>query len=156
MKQAEPEFNLAALLRIPFQALVDELHVRLAEAGYGDIRPAHTVIFALLDSEGMGISELTARAQTTKQVMNYLINAVEQNGYIERLPDPADKRAKIVRLTERGLQASRAGREILFSIEAEWTQTFGEVEMRELRALLERLSQMVILRGTQSASFEEG
>jgi DNA-binding MarR family transcriptional regulator len=143
MDQPENQLNLAALLRIPFQALVDELHRRLAEAGYGDIRPAHTIIFALLGSEGMRLSELTARAQTTKQVMNYLINSVEKNGYVERLPDPADGRAKIVRLTARGLEASQAGRKILFSLENEWAQDFGEKEMRELRLLLLRLVTIV-------------
>jgi DNA-binding MarR family transcriptional regulator len=139
----ESNFNLAALLRIPFQALVDELHKRLAEAGYADIRPAHTIIFALVGPEGMRLSDLTARAQTTKQVMNYLINAVEQNGYVERMPDPTDGRAKIVRLTAHGLAASQAGRKILFSIEKEWMETFGEQDMRELRLLLERLIRTV-------------
>ena len=147
MKQPQSEFNLAALLRIPFQALVDELHQRLAEAGYGDIRPAHTIIFALLGPEGMPLSELTARAQTTKQVMNYLVNAVEKNGYIERVPDPADGRAKIVRLTQRGLQASEAGRDIIIHIETEWGEILGEQEIGQLRALLEHLVGIVTQRG---------
>jgi DNA-binding MarR family transcriptional regulator len=152
----QPAFNLAALLRIPFQALVDELHKRLAEEGYSDIRPAHTIIFALLGPEGMRLSELTARAQTTKQVMNYLVNAVESNGYVERVPDPTDGRAKIVRLTERGLQASRAGRDVIFSIEKEWAEIFGEQEMGELRSLLERLIGVVVQpRGNQAVSEDE-
>jgi DNA-binding MarR family transcriptional regulator len=144
MEQPTPGFNLAALLRIPFQALVDELHKRLADEGYGDIRPAYTIIFAILGPEGMPLSELTARAQTTKQVMNYLVNAVEELGYVERVPDPTDGRAKIVRLTERGLKQSRLGREIIFGIEREWAEMLGKEEMRELRSLLERLVGVVL------------
>jgi len=71
--------------------------------------------------------------------MNYLINTLDEMGYVERVPDPTDGRAKIVRLTERGLQNQRAGSEIIFNIEREWANAFGENEMAELRALLERL-----------------
>lgn len=151
---SQPRFNLAALLRIPFQTLVQELHAQLAEIGYGDVRPAHTMIFALLGTEGMRMSELAARAQTTKQVMNYLVNAMEEMGYVERVPDPTDGRAKIVRLTERGLQNQRAGSEIIFGIESEWAESFGEEDMAELRALLERL--IVVIGQRRAQDDEEG
>ena len=155
MAEGESTFNLAALLRIPFQALVEELHARQEDTTFGDIRPAHTIIFALVGAEGMRISELTARAQTTKQVMNYLLNTVEKNGYIERIPDPTDGRSKIVRLTERGLQASRTGRQIIFDIESEWTEKFGEEEMRQLRSLLERLVGILLEREASHTPLED-
>ena len=135
--------NFAQLLRIPFQVLVTELHERLAEMGYSDIRPTHTLIFALVDKEGIRLSELAERAQMTKQLVNYLVTSIEELGYVERVPDPEDGRAKIVRLTERGFAASQAGNEIIQSIEQAWAEKLSAREMQELRSLLERLVNVV-------------
>ena len=132
--------NLAQLLRIPFQALVTELHARLAAAGYGDIRPAYTSVFAQLDERGMRLGDLAERAQLTKQLMNYIVGALEERGYVERVRDPRDGRARLVRLTPRGLEASRAGRAIIDGIEAEWTARLGDDTLPRTRALLQRLT----------------
>lgn len=136
-------WNLARLLRVPFQALVEELHRRLAEQGFGDIRPTHTIIFALVDVEGIRLNEFAARAQLTKQLVNYLVGAVEDLGYVERIPDPLDRRGKIVRLTRRGVEASAAGSAILNAIEREWVEDLPEPERSMLRPVLERLARHV-------------
>lgn len=115
------------------------MHERLVTSGYADILPTHTIIFALVGAEGIRLSELAKRAQLTKQLLNYIVTAVEERGYVERLPDPLDGRGKIVRLTERGQQAAQVGREIIESIEREWVAALGLEDMRELRSLLERL-----------------
>jgi DNA-binding MarR family transcriptional regulator len=133
------DLNLAQLLRVPFQALVTNLHDRLATMGYADIRPAHTIIFELVDNEGIRLSDLAERAQLTKQLINYLVGAVEERGYVERIPDPTDGRAKLVRLTARGRQAAEVGGAIIESIEREWAGSLGSEEMRHLRLLLEHL-----------------
>jgi DNA-binding MarR family transcriptional regulator len=133
------QLNFAQLLRMPFQALVTELHERLAERGYPDIRPTHTLIFALVGRDGMRLGELAERAQMTKQLVNYMVTSIEELGYVERVPDPEDGRAKIVRLTERGYEASQAGNEIIQSIEQAWADRLGARDMQELRSLLERL-----------------
>ena len=140
---APKNYNFAQLLRIPFQALVAELHERLADAGFGDVRPTHTIIFAHVGPEGMRLNELAERAQMSKQVINYLVSAVEEMGYVERIPDPEDGRGKIVRLTEKGLINSQTGRQIIQDIENEWTAKIGEEGMRELRRLLEQLTETV-------------
>lgn len=136
-------FNLAQLLRIPFQALVVELHERLAAAGYGDIRPIHTLIFAFVTKEGLRLHELVERTQSTKQNINYLVNALEEMGYVERIPDPSDGRGKIVRLTEQGEANSQTGQAIIQEIEQEWAKELGEETMAQLRKSLEQLVHMV-------------
>ena len=74
--------NFAQLLRMPFQALVSELHAQLATQGYPDIPVAQTIVFALVDAQGIRLSELAKRAQLTKQLVNYLVTAVEERGYV--------------------------------------------------------------------------
>lgn len=146
--QTMGRLNFAQLLRIPFQALVTEMHARLAARGYPDIPAAQTIVFAHVDTQGMRLSELAERAQLTKQLVTYLVTAVEERGYVERVPDPSDGRAKIVRLTERGQQVAQAGSEIIASIEREWAASLGPEDMEELRSLLQRL---VSILGRQQA-----
>src|SRR5579883_2020559 len=138
-EQTVGQHNFAQLLRIPFQALVTRLHEQLAAKVYPDIPATHTIVFALVDRQGIRLSELSKRAQLTKQLTNYLVTAIEERGYVERVPDPRDGRAKIVRLTERGQQAAQVGSEIIASIEREWAVALGSEDMDELRSLLERL-----------------
>ena len=119
------------------------MHQRLAAAGYGDIRPHHGAVFGHLDPGGMRLTELAERAQTTKQLMSYLVDSLEERGYVERVPDPSDRRAKLVRFTARGLEAARAGSAIIYGIEEEWAHRVGEQHMRHLRSLLEHLARVI-------------
>jgi DNA-binding MarR family transcriptional regulator len=132
--------NIAELLHGPFQILVDELHERLAEAGYPDIRPAHGNVFGYIREEGSRLTELAERARLTKQTMGYLVDYLEERGYVKREPDPGDKRAKIVRLTGEGRELVGVAREIMGRIEARWAELLGEDRMEQLRELLKELN----------------
>jgi DNA-binding MarR family transcriptional regulator len=132
--------NIAELLHGPFQILVDELHQGLAEAGYPDIRPAHGNVFGYIREEGSRLTELAERAQLTKQTMGYLVDYLEERGYLEREPDPDDKRAKIVRLTDEGRKLVGVAREIMGGIEARWAELLSKDRMGQLRALLKELN----------------
>lgn len=130
---------LGALLRIPFQAIVARIHEGLAVAGYTDLRPAHFVVFQQMRPEGVRLTELAESAQITKQSMGYIVDYLEEQGYVERVPDPADGRARIIRLTERGKSVERTAREIIQDVEAEWSRHLGERRMRQLHQTLSDL-----------------
>ena len=132
--------SIAELLHGPFQILVEELHEGLAEAGYPDIRPAHGNVFGHIREEGSRLTELAGRAQLTKQTMGYLVDYLEERGYVERGPDPRDKRAKIVRLTDEGRELVGVARQIMGRIEARWVELIGEDRMEQLRELLKELN----------------
>ena len=74
----------------------------LAEAGFDDVRPAHTTVFQHIKAEGSRLSELAERAQITKQSMGYLVDYLEEHRYVERRADPSDRRASLIFLTEWG------------------------------------------------------
>ena len=130
---------LGALLRIPFQAIVARIAAGLAARGFADLRPAQFAVFQLVDSEGTRLTDLAERAQVTKQSMGGLVDALEAGGYVERLQDPSDRRAKIVRLTHKGWAVDAAAREILRETEAEWGQALGRERILELKATLKDL-----------------
>jgi DNA-binding MarR family transcriptional regulator len=131
--------QIGALLRDPALTLNELVSVRLADRGFADLRPAHGAIGQHIKDEGSRVTELAQLAQLTKPSVVYLINELERLGYAERVPDPGDGRAKLVRLTERGAQAQRAAREIVADIESDWSRVLGEDEFAELRELLQRL-----------------
>jgi DNA-binding MarR family transcriptional regulator len=137
--RATPE-NLGILLREPFRVGSERLHDRFAERGHPDVRPPHGNVFQFLDDAGTRVSVLAQRAQITKQSMAELVTHLEQHGYVERVPDPGDRRAKLVRATPRGKQVYAIAREFVAELEREWTQRLGEQKMRRLRALLQELN----------------
>ena len=130
---------LGALFRIPFQALDTRIEEALNAAGYADLRPAYFDVFRYIRPEGSRSTELAEQAQITKQSMGYLIDYLEKQGYVKRLPDPRDRRAKIVRLTERGEEVHQTALQTIHQVEAEWADRVGRENMAQLRQLLERL-----------------
>ncbi len=96
--------NLVVLLREAYVALNDGVFTRLAERGHGAVRPAHGAVFQYLDDTGTTVSRLAERARMTKQAMAELVAHLERHGYVERVPDPQDRRSLIVRLTPQGRQ----------------------------------------------------
>lgn len=132
--------NLAILLREPFRAGTEVLHRRFAERGHPEIRPPHGNVMQFLDDAGTRVSVLAERAQITKQSMAELVVHLERLGYVERVPDPSDRRAKLVRATPRGKELYAIARDVVAEIEADWTKRLGKTKMRQLRALLEELN----------------
>jgi DNA-binding MarR family transcriptional regulator len=72
--------------------------------------------------------------------LRYTIDQLEAAGYVERVPDPTDGRAKIIRLTQRGWEGRRVADEIIRSIEQECLQELGEERMRQFEALMKDVS----------------
>ncbi len=111
----------------------------LAERGFGDFRTAHGTIGQHIADRGSRVTELAELAQITKPTVVYLVNDLERLGYVERAPDPTDGRAKLVRLTPRGIQAQSVARQIIVQVERDWARALGRDDFAALRALLERL-----------------
>ncbi len=129
------------LLRDPYQALLRKLYARLGAAGYADTAPSwgHNIFFYLREG-GLRLTELAERARTTKQAMRYTVNQLEAAGYLERVADPTDGRAKIIRLTERGWEVRRVADEIIASLEEECVRSVGEDRMRQFEELMKEVS----------------
>ena len=132
--------NIGILLRGPFQEIVSRIASGLAEAGFDDIRPAHTTVFQHIKAEGSRLSELAESAQLTKQSMGYLVDYLEEHEYVERRPDPTDRRASLIFLTERGWAEVREALSIIAAIEQEWAGRLGKQRLEQLRELLTALN----------------
>src|ERR1700742_1863836 len=100
---------LSGLLDLVLEALLAEFRNELEGAGYDDIRPTHGCVFRFVREDGMRLTELATLGGITKQSAGELVDDLVGLGYVERIPDPADRRAKLICLTERGRDAQRVG-----------------------------------------------
>jgi DNA-binding MarR family transcriptional regulator len=132
--------HLGILLREPYRVANDQLHRRFADSGHPEIRTPHGNVFAYLDDRGTRVSVLAERAQITKQSMAELVAHLERHGYVERVPDPDDRRAKLVRATRKGEELYAIAREFVTEVDREWTRLLGKEKMRQLKKLLEELN----------------
>jgi len=130
-------------LRDAFQAITLYVHGRLAQEGFGDVRPAHMAVFQHLRPEGSRIGELAERAQLTNQSIGSLVDYLSEHGYVERTPDPLNRRATRVCLTERGWAEMRACSRILTELEGKLTQVLGAGRLAALRAETDALQRVL-------------
>ena len=125
--------NLVVELRDAFVALNALAITRLVERGHADIRTAHAAVFQYLDDTGTTVSTLAARAQITKQAMAELVAHLEQLGYLTRIPDPSDRRAKLVLPTDRGLEVFRLAQQIVPEVHQRISRLLGAERLASLR-----------------------
>ncbi|MFI7706567.1 MarR family winged helix-turn-helix transcriptional regulator [Nonomuraea sp. NPDC049480] len=127
-------------------ALLYEAYLRLqgvvleaARAYDADIRPAHSAVFFHMEHDGIRLSRLAEKAQMTPQAMGALVDDLERLGYLRRVPDPADRRAKLIVFTERGEEALKIGYTTIDDVERRVAALLGEDGLAELNATLTRI-----------------
>ena len=135
-----PRQPFIRLLDVAFTEFEAELSQRIATTAYADIRPAHGCVFGHIDADGSRLTDLADRAHMTKQSVGEVTNDLEQRGYVERVPDPSDGRAKIIRLTPRGHEAQALGWGLIDEVEREWAERFGAERIAALREALEAVT----------------
>ena len=134
--------NLLRLFRAELYARGD------AQDGFEGIRPAHLQVFGSIKAGGSRLTTLAASAGVSLSSMAELVDDLEALGYATRRPDPADGRAKLVSLTDKGWDAIVRGRRIIEEIERDWSGRLDgdrfEILCRSLQALLEELDPKVV------------
>ena len=136
----DPPRPLPALLAQVKAIAVEEMFGRMRDAGFDDVREGHGCVFGFIDLEnGSRLTDLADRSRLTKQAVGEAVVELESKGYVERVPDPEDGRAKIIRLTERGRQACLTGRRLFAEIEAEWAERYGDDVVAGMRECAEQI-----------------
>ncbi len=133
----QPPTTLLSLLDAATESVLAEFRRDLEEAGYADIRPTHGCVFRFVRDDGMRLTELARLAGMTKQSVGELVDDLVNRGYVERIPDPEDRRAKLICLTDRGIEAQKVGFGLLADVEDRWAERFGATRVKQLRKLLE-------------------
>jgi DNA-binding MarR family transcriptional regulator len=93
---------VGAMLRVVWQWVRDQLYSGVVAAGFDDLNTAHVGLWRYPGLEGARPSQLADRAGITKQSVNDLLGHLERHGYLLRVADSADGRARVIRLTSKG------------------------------------------------------
>lgn len=135
-----PGFELPLRLFLGFRVIIDALHAELATQGHPDMRPMYGFVFQAIGPAGTTAAELGRRLGVSKQAAGKTIDTLESLGYLERAADPHDARRKLVKLTERGVDALvRSGR-IFDELRTRWARTIGPDRLRAMEADLRVLT----------------
>ncbi len=111
--------NIALLCFIAYRAMEDRVLRDLAAAGFDDVTAAQGRVFARIGPKGTRVSELAEQARVTKQTAGFLVDQLQAGGYVERVPDPTDARARLVRIAPRGERVRALAAEVEAEVEAE-------------------------------------
>ena len=129
-----PDFGI--LLMLAARVYADDLHARLAEVGFPEMRPSFGFVFRILRASAPTPSELAARLGVSKQAVGKVLDEMEARGFVARRADPHDRRARRVVLTEHGRAASDAAIRFSDEIEADLRGKVGLEQVATLRAAL--------------------
>jgi DNA-binding MarR family transcriptional regulator len=128
--------NLTRLLREFYKDFERRIFIGLEARGYPDIRSSHSAVFANLGMGAVRVTELAERAQVTQQAMGKMLKELERMGYVARDIDGNDKRAKAIRLTEKGVQLAADSLEVVDETRAYYADKIGAQELDELEQRL--------------------
>jgi DNA-binding MarR family transcriptional regulator len=137
-QDAEPRLNTVAMLGQAYSLLGFQIVDGVVGAGYPQ-KPKHSAVFAQIEPQGSRLTDLARRANITPQAMGELVDELEELGYLTRQPDPTDRRAKLITLTDRGRAAVDAGKATIGGLENRITEILGDEGHRTLRHLLSRI-----------------
>jgi DNA-binding MarR family transcriptional regulator len=131
-----PAVRVGVLARRLVRGITDRTRRELTEGGFSDLRPVHNVVFALLHRGGRRITDMASDVGVTKQAVTLLVDHLEGGGYVARVADPSDRRAKLVVLTDRGRAAAAASEAIVDAIDRGFAARLGAARLGELKASL--------------------
>lgn len=115
------------------------------EMGLAELRTVHTNLFAHIDMEGTRLTELATRVGISKQAVGQLVDQLDTMGAVERVPDPMDGRAKLIRFRREGGQpVLMRGLAVLAQLEAEIESELGRRQMAQLHRFLRRLEDFLL------------
>jgi DNA-binding MarR family transcriptional regulator len=104
-----------------------DLFARLSDqAGLAGLRPSHLHVFANMVGGGRRLTELADAASMSLSSMQELVDDLERRGIVEREPDPSDRRAKLIVLTEKGLAALAPAGSIIEGLERDYADRIGD------------------------------
>lgn len=133
--------GLGILLFVAHRDLERRVADEVRAAGF-EVTLAQARIFQRIDDEGSRVTRLAESAGVTKQTAGYLVDQLERAGYVERVPDPDDARARLVRITSRGRAAVEVARPVEEQVYAEWARHLGGDDLDRLREILTRLREI--------------
>ena len=135
---------VGSMMRTTVNWIMDCIYEHVVAAGFDDLGRAHVRLFRFPTAEGLRPSELADRLQVSKQSVNDLLHDLEARGYLVREPDPRDRRARVVRLTDRGRALEDAAYEGAASAQRLIAEQLGARRFAQMRDALQDVSARIV------------
>jgi DNA-binding MarR family transcriptional regulator len=135
------EPNLGLLLFIPYRYLESAVLAELRARGH-DLPLSQARVFQRIAPGGSRLAELAEASQLSKQTVGSIVDQLERAGYVRRVPDPTDARARLVTLTAKGHELVEISEPLVRAIEARWEAHLGRARTRQLRDALTALREI--------------
>jgi DNA-binding MarR family transcriptional regulator len=116
------------------------ISAELAAEGFGDLQTSHGALLYWLSAGLTRVTDISQRLALTRQAVSLMADQLEACGYAERTVDPADRRARMVLLTERGKAAAACVNRVHTQMHERWAEVLGAERMREFRRMLENIA----------------
>lgn len=134
--------NVGTLMFVAYRSIENQVFAALADAGFGEVTLAQGRLLARIGPDGSRLTDLAEQSQITKQTAGFLVDQLERAGYVERISDPTDGRARLIRLAERGVRGAEIANAEAARVEAEWQQHLGVRQMTQLRTIMAQLREI--------------
>ncbi|MFI1918328.1 MarR family winged helix-turn-helix transcriptional regulator [Nocardia sp. NPDC020380] len=134
-----PKPRITLLTRLLHQHYAAEVDAAIRYAGFDDMRPGDIKVFPFVPEDGITTAELAKRAGMRKQSMGEAVERLCASGYVERRPNPHDRRSQLVFLTERGRSVQPVARTAGDRVERHWAELTSPEHVETLRTLLREL-----------------
>jgi DNA-binding MarR family transcriptional regulator len=138
----EQRVDLGVLLFIPYRYAEDRIFRALQDAGFDDWTLAQCRVFQRVAPDGSRLTDLADQAQMTKQSVGVMVDQLERLGYVCRVPDPADGRARLIVIEQRGRRALEVATATRDEIFAEWKAYLGTRNFTLLHQVLDQLREI--------------
>lgn len=130
--------NLSRLLKEFAKDFEQRILLVLHETGHEQIRPSHSAVFSNLGLGAVRVTELAERAQVTQQAMGKMLKELERIGYVARDVDGLDRRAREIRLTEKGIKLVEDSMKVIAEVRNDYATKIGAAELDQLEDMLRR------------------
>ena len=138
----EQPVDLGVALFIPYRYMEDRIFRAVQDAGFDDWTLAQVRVFQRLAPGGSRLTDLADQAQMSKQSAGVLVDQLERLGYVRRVPDPTDGRARLIVIEERGRRAAEVAMATSTEILAEWKAFLGTRNFTLLHQILDQLREI--------------
>lgn len=134
--------DLGVALFIPYRYMEDRIFRAIQKAGFDDWTLTQVRVFQRIAPAGSRLTDLADQAQMSKQSAGVLVDQLERLGYVRRVPDPSDGRARLITMEERGRRAAEVAIATSDQIMSEWTAYLGTRNFTLLHQILEQLREI--------------
>jgi DNA-binding MarR family transcriptional regulator len=134
--------HIGRLARLPYMEMMRMVYEKLHKKGYTDLNSFYSVVFQFI-GEGARMTDMAKKTNMTKQNMKYLLEQLENMGYVERFEDTTDRRAVLFKLTKKGMSFRDTSYKIIAEVEMQWAIKMGKEKMIQLKKLLTQLNTII-------------